>query len=90
MITSFGVWWRSPATFAVIRSTTRQTRSEASGQSSLTGGRGSSMCMLRISRGVEPAKGSAPVSISYSTHPSEYMSDRMSMSFFPRACSGEA
>jgi hypothetical protein len=55
----------------------------------VTAGTGSAMTFMMICYADDPVCGGSPASISYSTLPNEWMSDRALIAFSAVACSGD-
>src|SRR5688572_8979747 len=82
------VMYRSAGSTAIARLRTMCASSGTSGRTRRTSGGGSSSRRCIVSRADGAANGSAPVSISSITQPSEYRSDRASATRRPATCSG--
>jgi hypothetical protein len=80
---------RSAGTLASAFRTARSSASGTDARRVCRGGTGSTACRAITAMGVMPEKGGSPASISYMTHPTEYMSLRPSTWLLPPACSGD-
>ena len=64
-------WYRRAGSFAIARSTTVSSSGGIAGTSCRGGTGGSCTCFMAIATAESPVNGTRPVSISYSTTPTE-------------------